>query len=774
MFSNLTRMAGAALLVALAWIIVPRGVHGQDIDANFLFKFGGFGSAVGQFNDPRAVTFDLTSNTIVVADALNNRTQVFDRLGGNAALFGTSNAPQGVWAALSGTVIVTNSANSRIQVFDNSGSLLRVFGTIGSDDGQLRFPIGVAVERSSNNIVVADTLNHRIQIFDSLGNFRTKFGTFGNSNGQFDQPHGIAVARSSGDVVVADANNNRIQVFDSLGSHRFSFGTVGSGDGQFRGPLGVAIDAISGNILVADTQNHRIQVFDGTGNHILSFGSRGSADGQFERPQGVAIDDSGNVFVADSGNHRIQVFSLVRHRLVSHWPFDDGRNPTRDVVGGNNGFLVGDTRFVVRDLAGTDIAPIGGNIDALDFVGNGGDFVSIPHSPTLDQPGSFSLSGWVNLRDLREHNVVSKDTAANGLSNYHLAVIGDRVWLVLTFNSAAQPASILPREVATMFCDPGLCWVRGATPVGTGSWHHVAGVYDNTTKTMTVYLDGVKDGEGEFDTVGSPQLNSQTVQIGARKATQFGGPGTNGKVDDVRIYNHALSDAEIAELATPIADSDGDGIFDGEDNCPDVSNHDQADGDRNGTGDACQDSDEDGVLDIADNCPTVANPDQLDANGDGYGDACVASTVPPGTDFGGNPIIGANVQISPGVSFGDDAKIGDGARIDRSIIAGDDVSVGAGSKLSQGIAIGDDVTVGANVVIGQGTIIQNGVRIGLACPPATDATTPPCVQIGRDGRLRANAVIQQNVTLNQSVTVNAGCTVAAGSNVKKGTVISCP
>jgi acetyltransferase-like isoleucine patch superfamily enzyme len=186
------------------------------------------------------------------------------------------------------------------------------------------------------------------------------------------------------------------------------------------------------------------------------------------------------------------------------------------------------------------------------------------------------------------------------------------------------------------------------------------------------------------------------------------------------------------------------------------------------------DEDGDGVPDDEDNCPTVANTDQTDANGDGFGEACVASNVPPSADFGADPLIGEDVLISPGVSFGDNAEIGDEARIDRNIVAGDDVTIGDGSKLGQGTAMGDDVAIGPNVQIDQGTIIQNGVRIGLACQPALDLSTPPCVQIGRDGRIGTDAVIEESVILGRNVTVNPGCTVAAGSNLPRGTVVSCP
>jgi hypothetical protein len=57
-------------------------------------------------------------------------------------------------------------------------------------------------------------------------------------------------------------------------------------------------------------------------------------------------------------------------------------------------------------------------------------------------------------------------------------------------------------------------------------------------------------------------------------------------------------------------DSDGDGISDAIDNCPNVPNVNQADTDHDGMGDVC------------DNCANTCNPQQLDADGDGTGDLC--------------------------------------------------------------------------------------------------------------------------------------------------------
>jgi hypothetical protein len=87
-------------------------------------------------------------------------------------------------------------------------------------------------------------------------------------------------------------------------------------------------------------------------------------------------------------------------------------------------------------------------------------------------------------------------------------------------------------------------------------------------------------------------------------------------VDDLPPYADTDGDGlnNLSEAAlgtdTTSADTDTDGVADGSDNCPIVSNAAQTDDDGDGVGSFC------------DNCPLLVNPLQPDGNVDGEGDGC--------------------------------------------------------------------------------------------------------------------------------------------------------
>ena len=171
--------------------------------------------------------------------------------------------------------------------------------------------------------------------------------------------------------------------------------------------------------------------------------------------------------------------------------------------------------------------------------------------------------------------------------------------------------------------------ITGGPPPLPETWHHVAGTWDGVTDTMKLYVDGCLVATGTqryFDLF-------PRVTAGALFSFQFSAPFFffAGDLDELRIWDVALSAAEIATHAG--LDSDADGIGDVCDNCPDAFNPDQADADADGIGDVCDncpntpnpgqaDSDGDGIGDVCDNCPDAFNPDQADADADGIGDVC--------------------------------------------------------------------------------------------------------------------------------------------------------
>jgi hypothetical protein len=77
------------------------------------------------------------------------------------------------------------------------------------------------------------------------------------------------------------------------------------------------------------------------------------------------------------------------------------------------------------------------------------------------------------------------------------------------------------------------------------TWYHVAGVYNATTKSLDIYINGVLDDGVLKGTIPAAQtIPNQTVYIGRRSNGLYFG----GIIDEVQMYNRALSATEIQTI----------------------------------------------------------------------------------------------------------------------------------------------------------------------------------------------------------------------------------
>lgn len=152
----------------------------------------------------------------------------------------------------------------------------------------------------------------------------------------------------------------------------------------------------------------------------------------------------------------------------------------------------------------------------------------------------------------------------------------------------------------------------------------------------------------------------------------YGGGPTAWYSLDTLICSEYLCQAEhefLIRYIIPDGDSDGDGIADEYDNCPRISNLDQADMDGDTIGDVCDcDRDGDGYLNHEDLCPDIPGV-QTDTDLDGIGDACDDCTDTDGDGYG-NPgygntcendncpsVYNPNQENSDGDSYGDSCDV---------------------------------------------------------------------------------------------------------------------
>jgi subtilase family serine protease len=196
--------------------------------------------------------------------------------------------------------------------------------------------------------------------------------------------------------------------------------------------------------------------------------------------------------------------------MVSWW---QGEGSANDSIGTNNGTLMGNVGFVPGEVG-----------QAFSFAGSSG-YVSVPNSPLLS---SFTTNITIEL----------------WLKANQLTVNSDWQWLVTKGNSSW-------RLMATTFANTVTFSATGLSPkadlygnrnINDGQWHHVAGVYDGAE--MYIYVDGTLD--VSQPATGTIAQNSYPVCLGQN--AEAINSSFNGLVDEVSLYNRALTAAEIQTI----------------------------------------------------------------------------------------------------------------------------------------------------------------------------------------------------------------------------------
>ncbi len=348
-------------------------------------------------------------------------------------------------------------------------------------------------------------------------------------------------------------------------------------------------------------------------------------------------------------NFKINYFGPIPepklHLAMDETPWQGNIGEVLDsAIDGNHGVAIGGATTIVDSERG-----VVGYFDGID------DYVEIPGDGTLQDVTntSFSFAAWVKPVDVPPAlDPLPKD---GGHASDWLYTVLTRAYppdallynmngqfQFRVFNAAwDQPSVVTPRQYA-----PGI-------------WHHLVGVTDDSAKTLTLYVDGQEAASGPY-TGDLIDLGTSSYYIGNSNPGGDWDFRMKGNVDDAKIFDYALSSAEVNALyggmqfndsslsaetdycyrvypfkndscsswnnhgltfeTTTLAactDTDIDGICDSQDTCPeDAFNDADHDGICAGTGYLSPKAGDN------DNCPYMANSSQEDLDGNGVGVAC--------------------------------------------------------------------------------------------------------------------------------------------------------
>jgi hypothetical protein len=177
-----------------------------------------------------------------------------------------------------------------------------------------------------------------------------------------------------------------------------------------------------------------------------------------------------------------------------------------------------------------------GNLDAAYLVGTAG-YLEAPDSDSLDVSNAFTLAAWLRMDEvLSEMNSVVGRSTDTGYS-----------FAVYYGGSFVCSDPLAMRQIQASVAGCSIRFSSGPTiPCGTGEWRHVVVVFEPAapgSSNASLYVDGNYEQTTGLGCV--PVASTVPLEIGRNvySARWFG-----GAIDDVRVYDSALTAGEITEL----------------------------------------------------------------------------------------------------------------------------------------------------------------------------------------------------------------------------------
>jgi hypothetical protein len=216
---------------------------------------------------------------------------------------------------------------------------------------------------------------------------------------------------------------------------------------------------------------------------------------------------------------------------VLHLAFDDGSGTTaQDSTSYNNDGTLTNMAAPATSTSGWSNSGKFGK--ALAFDGSN-DYVSIPNSASVQNMDTKTISAWIKISGVGDANaprIIDKHQNGTGWHLQYKSDVNQRIEFYQNFSS-----------------NDG----QWGTPVNTavnGQWLHIVVVYDRTSVTNVpkMYINGILQQITLVQTpVGTASSDSSNViTIGDKTA---GDRSFNGLIDEVKVYNYALSENEIKQ-----------------------------------------------------------------------------------------------------------------------------------------------------------------------------------------------------------------------------------